>query len=717
MISYRSFISVVLLIIFGGCTSDAQNIALGKPYQLSVRPNYGATSKDDNNTVLTDGVYTSSFFWNSDKTVGWSGSKRISIEIDLIKPSAIGAVVLNTARSDKSNVSYPSNVFVFISNNKSKYTYVGDLAKDVDNTSGDYKIKKFSLSGINQVGRYVRLIVIPNGTFFFSDEIEVTKGGNSNTKSQVVVSGDGIDIKVDSLLQINNLDKKTAAQLQNLKNGRVAIANGTDLTKELQQAKIDRLNSLKSKFKKDVIIDNVNPWSTLAFPYQPVNGPNTAFNISMMRQGVQYGAFVITNLTNTDRFFNCSVKDSVSNVSVTQLFSVPFVTSGGSYSEIADPLVPITDKVMVGPGESSVFMFKVLGKNPGTIQNKISIKSGTFTNELTLNVNVIDEIIPVKTTLNAVNWAYFSYPLISDRRPEAISDLYNHHINTFVVPPFVLPYFNGSDSKQYQDYIAGLKNAKNIFLYMDLKGSGAQKAFKNAAFLTKEWNANFINWYKDVVSVSKLNGITEAQLYIYPFDEVKDADLDNFSSFLKWLKVNYPSIKTFGTLTSVKAVSMLSPLLTVSQVLDEKGLLSIVDGSKVDIWTYTTTPQAESLSPYSFYRLKSWNAFYNDYNGVGFWNYADYRNGTTSKADLASFDGVNGTNYSVIYSGPGKTILSSRRWEAFKLGIEDYELLLKYSKKYGLSSAKLLAGKVINNPQDINMADVVRTQMLQSLKK
>ena len=111
----------------------------------------------------------------------------------------------------------------------------------------------------------------------------------------------------------------------------------------------------------------------------------------------------------------------------------------------------------------------------------------------------------------------------------------------------------------------------------------------------------------------------------------------------------------------------------------------------------------------------AWKAFDNGYTGIGFWNYADYQNGTNNKADVDSFDGANANNYSVIYDGPGQTIVSSKRWEAFRLGIEDYELLKRYAEKNGMDKAKQLAETVLANPNYESKADVVRSQLFQGL--
>ena len=123
---------------------------------------------------------------------------------------------------------------------------------------------------------------------------------------------------------------------------------------------------------------------------------------------------------------------------------------------------------------------------------------------------------------------------------------------------------------------------------------------------------------------------------------------------------------------------------------------------------------SRSLSPYGFYRLMAWDAFIKDYKGIGFWDYADEGPGkqlnliTDPMPDLDH-------DYSVIYDGPGKEIISSRRWEAFRLGIEDYSILKTYAKKFGIEKTKSIANEVLAHPDDLNKADNVRNEMINSL--
>jgi len=112
----------------------------------------------------------------------------------------------------------------------------------------------------------------------------------------------------------------------------------------------------------------------------------------------------------------------------------------------------------------------------------------------------------------------------------------------------------------------------------------------------------------------------------------------------------------------------------------------------------------------------SWKAFRDGYTGIGFWAYADSGNGDNPGSVWDDFDGRN-PDYAVIYDGDGTSILSSRRWEGWRMGIEDYELLAMYAKAKGDAAAKALAKSVLDSPEDTANADAVRRKILREISK
>ncbi|MFD0763866.1 hypothetical protein ACFQZI_03330 [Mucilaginibacter lutimaris] len=699
-----------LLVLFSVAVRSAfaQNLALNKTYTVSKNSNYSLTSPDNNHTLLTDGNYTNGFFWKSNTTAGWEFTLRIYITIPLGDVSNIGKITFNTARGKSAGVEYPSHIFAFTSTDNINYQYQGDIAADPNNTSGDYAVRKFVLDNINAKAAYVKLAIVPNGSYVFCDEIEVIKGNKSNNANSKNVLATDIDRNVDVMVStLSHINK-----LQTVANGNADRSGSVD--EQLKQAQNKWAANQRNAFKNDIVVSKINPWDRVAVPYKPNNTTNYKYTIATTVNGKQYGAFVITNLANSKRVVKLAATSSSAAVSSTALYSVPYVMTGKNYDEIADPLINVKDTISLSPGESRVMFFKITGKAAGSALTNIKISSQAFALTLPVNVSVAGVVTPKKPLLNAVNWAYLNFPMLTDRREEAAADLISHDINTIVIPPNALPYVVNSDFTAYRAYLANVSAFSKLLIYINFPNKNNANG---TTFMSADWKSKFITWYNSLVQNSKVAGFSESQIYLYPYDEVADKDLDDFYNFLTWLKSDHPSIKTYATIASTARWQKLGALLSIIQIRNTPAMIAAVKGSQKEIWMYDIKGFAETLSPYSYYRLMAWGAFLNDIKGIGFWNYADYRNNAGNKAFLTNFNGTNNTNYSVIYMGPGKSIISTRRWEAFSLGMDDYELLRFYAKKFGMAKAKALAATVLNNPDDYSKADKIRNQMIASLKR
>ena len=106
----KFFISVIMLFIglIGNSVAGGRpnppgnagdNIALHKPYTLSPAPNYAACTDVGDATQLTDGTYTSGYFWTQMSTVGWiSPTSNPTIKIDLGQTYPIQGISFNTLK-------------------------------------------------------------------------------------------------------------------------------------------------------------------------------------------------------------------------------------------------------------------------------------------------------------------------------------------------------------------------------------------------------------------------------------------------------------------------------------------------------------------------------------------------------------------------------------------------------------------------------------------
>ena len=129
------------------------------------------------------------------------------------------------------------------------------------------------------------------------------------------------------------------------------------------------------------------------------------------------------------------------------------------------------------------------------------------------------------------------------------------------------------------------------------------------------------------------------------------------------------------------------------------------------IWVYNARGGKKG-HPLAFYRLQAWRAFKYGASGLGFWAYADTGPHGTGWDD---FDGVR-PDFSVIYEGR-KSILSSKRWEAWREGVEDFVLLGLAQKNLNRigdeAEIAALVEKVIAQDKDCSAFNLIRRRLLE----
>ena len=252
-------------------------------------------------------------------------------------------------------------------------------------------------------------------------------------------------------------------------------------------------------------------------------------------------------------------------------------------------------------------------------------------------------------------------------------------------------------------------------IFMNLRSDDRLMLGGSYPFLGEQWKTAAKRWYEGARKAAVRAGFTPEQVYWFPFDEMRDKEIDQFLALAKWARSEIPGVRFYATLGSKNSEKAL-PFLDVAQIANDDRVLGMFKAGNAEKWIYDTKAPAKSQSPYSYYRLLSWKAFLKGYTGIGFWAYADAGWGDNPGSAWDDFDGRR-PDYAVIYEGEGNSIISSRRWEALRMGIEDYELLAMYAKVKGDAAAKALAKSVLDYPQDTAKADVVRRKILLELSR
>lgn len=700
---------VILLIGFCSCSYSQQDLALHKNYQFSEPPNYKLSTNEADKTELTDGlnVNASSVFWTQKSAVGWQNHELIEITVDLEISKPVGAVTLNTARNDGADVYFPKGIYVFLSDDKLHYYYQGKLSLSniVKGVRGDER-GLFQLSSINKKARYITFIIYPEGQyrFFFCDEIKVGKSG----KNSIALSGRSyLDKQIKSFtdgLQTKEPQPVTSNKgVQDSDDGNKPGLNQTQsmLSKSEQQ----KVQTLQSKFQTPLIVQCSGPWGEISTKYLPsANQTDLNYSQLVLRSGSVFGAFTMTNAENQPKVYTFLPSNSQ-----LRFFKVLNIGNKDGFY-IADPLMPISKADTLTPGASQLYLFSI---------NNISksgqwgwrISSGNYFIKGNVSVQVVNRSAP--QALNAVNWGYLNYPMLKGIETKAVSDMQQHHINTFVVPPTALPNINATDLSRFKKYLNYLPRDSKVLLFIDYTHAGNKLGTQRMAFLSTSWKSAFLLWYSKIITIAKEMGFKESDIYLYPYDEVKNpADIQDFKRMIVWLKTAKPGVQFFATILNKTAADALFNYLDIAQFYIGTGLAGKYQNSHTKKWTYAILGASRSLSSYHNYRLMAWQAYRNNVSGIGFWNYA----GNKAKTFVSSTFQNYPNDYTVIYNSLSGSIISSRRWEAFKLGLEDYRVIKIYEQYFGRTSTLTLVNTVLNNLSDNNKAEIVKQEMLQKIK-
>ena len=216
-----------------------ENIALGKSYTLTPRPNYALCRDDGDRTQLTDGQYTVGYFWTQQTTVGWTGGGQTRIVIDLGQVEPIVGVSFHTA-AGRADVRWPRGVLLFVSDDGETWWRAGDLValnRSPEPPADTYATRRYWTDRLTARGRYVAVVLVPGGHYAFCDEIEVYRGDQAlltrPREGRAVV---GLDAAITALRFEDDARVEAEAIRARIRESRVSATEKTRLQAMLDQA-------------------------------------------------------------------------------------------------------------------------------------------------------------------------------------------------------------------------------------------------------------------------------------------------------------------------------------------------------------------------------------------------------------------------------------------------------------------------------------------------
>jgi hypothetical protein len=297
--------------------------------------------------------------------------------------------------------------------------------------------------------------------------------------------------------------------------------------------------------------------------------------------------------------------------------------------------------------------------------------------------------------VHAVNWGYPEDKPIWQDSKAATADLVKHGINVFVIPPARIPPPPVAGRQKLQDFRTLIDTVRlnegrgTYLLFLDwppgrLADRHLEWLHPDTGLPISQRRDILARWLRLLDSAMQTAGVSRDRWALYLVDEYSGKDVDYLRDLFSLLKSIDPAPRIYANPGDAPSnPTQTSDLKALATYVDQwQPELSFAESSGRDLfqstqsgwWVYIVPPSPVKSTPPMFYRAIAWRAWRLGAIGVGFWSYSDTR-GTSAWDD---FDGRQ-PDRAVVYEG--NQPISSRRWEAFREGVEDLRLLRHASVK------------------------------------
>lgn len=395
------------------------------------------------------------------------------------------------------------------------------------------------------------------------------------------------------------------------------------------------------------------------------------------------------------------------------------------FNEISDVLPKIAHgRVAIPAGQSREIWLTLHTKDlkPGLHRLEVvvaPVKSKEHPKTVTVQLNVLPIRFPDQLPLTVMNWTYINNPskVFANREREAVADLFAHYVDTFILTgekSWPLPVVDADgnivkplDFRQLDREVKELRGARRISWFLSWADAGKPdtiRPFPGALlkFMSPEWKKAYGEWLRQMVAHLKSLGLDYSQFFFYPIDEAASPAAIELFKFTKSIDPNlmiFCNTEAAVDNEAVKYVDIVDPSCCPVRGWCEDRLATVGKKlAKTDIrefWTYSCGAGVRSFSPYTYYRLMPWRIWSAGGNGCGFFYYADHA--------TDSLWSINHVDYGVVYdarTAPAdvprdEAFIPSRRWEAWREGVEDYtylyllDALVERARTDGLEKAKV----------------------------
>jgi len=724
------FLLFVLGLFYPACAQE--NIALGRPYTLSPKPNYSLCLDADDSLQLTDGKITSQGrFWTQKTTVGWAHKDTCDVTIDLGSSKRMGGAAIGMGAGN-SGVDWPVCIWMFSSEDKNKWTPVADILSLSTSPPKGYARHTFKAKGLSVKGRYVRFIAVTKGCCTFMDEVEVFVGTALPTNDVVLIPDSTIPVfmrsaKVNAMIRSQyHLDlsrvsrslakvpdssskKELLKKVSSLKSrinitpdvpGETfrAILPYFEIHREIfqVQASVWRLQK-----KANLRIWRPGLWDSLSPSSEPITpqGPVTC-SFDLLNGEERAAAINLTFAGEAPQNLKLSITGLPAGMSAT----IRQVEHTGlrQGDTVAAALIPIPETkggviLELIPGMTRQLWINLTANTvpAGMYSGALSVQGAQEARRVPFQIKVHATEMPAQT-FRLGGWDYtnvLGQYFTEENLPGYIKTLRNAGVNTPWATSRALPHgkYNAKgemvekpNTENFDAWVDAWPDAACYMVFLAIrKENVSSHRFGGSLPGTPLFDVKVGNWATFWAEHLKEKGIPPSRLGLLITDEPHSKE--QFQGIEKWAQAIRKAVPEFVLWNDPRPsgykASLIDEMPTADVLVPNRSeylsapksfhsYFKAKGESGTELGLFACRDPVRKFDPYVYFNLHFWRCFSIGASWGGFWSFGDFSKSGSMNEYLASPRGP----YSPLFFDKNQ-IRDSKYLEAIREGILDYELL------------------------------------------
>lgn len=716
-------IRVLILILAGLAALTLQLVPIGTrgdgspAVELSRPALYGSTHDANDASQLIDGEVANGTMWLSTKAVGWYADGRpITITLRYPDKRAGDRVCLHLAQRPSADALLPRSIDVFGSGGKDQALRWLGAAHPPDATVPDstaYSTHDACIRFAPSSLATVQVVIAPRGPYLFIDEAELSLSRTSRLNIAPAQASEAIAAPVAFALRRNELIERLRAAKQS-----EAGADGTvpaNLLTALEASEAGR-----DPAALDEIARAIGRWRVRAAatgnafelsavdPFAPASALDPVAPLAEPVLLIAGGQMEIAaaSLLPVDarggRFeVNFAILGAPEGAFVTSL-AAPTDVSTAEGTTVADPLHPLAGAIEVPTGFQQTVWASVRASTTapvGTFPARMTVRDLVTGASKTVGWTIRSEHFTPGDAFPSVAWAYLDKPPLVRASQSAAQDLLDHGVNVAVLPPSLAPWPVARDRlAPAPDYrasdraLATFASSQQVLVFLGFKGedfSTGQRLGTPTPPLGPDWNRRFSAWITAWAAHLRARGFGPERIAFYPVDEPGSArERALFIHIATLIRQAVPDARIYTTLRQTDGVDPaflgLVNVVQLDEATFKPEFARKVLAAGKQTWLYTAEKTGKAADPATVYRALAWRAIAAGLSGAGVWSYSQNGDEGSPWDDL---DGAE-SDRAMVYPEPGGSWLSSRRWEAWRMGNQDAAVLQAALKRAAAPSER-----------------------------